>query len=37
MMFSLSTDKVMGRRPRAAPDEGWVDLRVELHGYLLWP
>ena len=33
---SLSTAKVTGRRLRAAPGEGGIDLRAELHGYLLW-
>jgi hypothetical protein len=34
--YSPSTVKVTGRRLRAAPGEGWIDLRAELHGYLLW-
>jgi hypothetical protein len=35
--FSLSTETVTGRRPRAAPGEGWIDLQAEFHGHLLWP
>ena len=35
--FSLSTETVTGRRLRAAPGKGWIDLQAEFHGHLLWP